>query len=42
LTQKIRSLSPAGRFALVDAAERFWKGEGGREVLKEILKEERP
>jgi hypothetical protein len=40
LTQKIRSLSPAGRFALVDAAERFWRGD--REVLKEILKEERP
>ena len=40
LTQKIRSLSPAGRFALVDAAERFWQGD--REVLKEIIaKEER-
>jgi hypothetical protein len=42
LTQKIRSLSPAGRFALVDAAERFWRGD--REVLKEIIakEEERP
>jgi hypothetical protein len=40
LTQKARSLSPAGRFALVDAAERFWRGD--REVLKEILKEDRP
>jgi len=40
LTQKIRSLSPAGRFALVDVSERFWRGD--REVLKEILKEERP
>ena len=40
LTQKTRSLSPAGRFALVDAAERFWQGD--REVLKEIIaKEER-
>ena len=37
LTQKIRSLSPAGRFALVDAAERFWRGD--REVLKEIIGE---
>jgi len=37
LTQKIRSLSPAGRFALVDAAERFWQGD--REVLKEIIGE---
>jgi len=36
LTQKIRSLSPAGRFALVDAAERFWQGD--REVLKEIAR----
>jgi hypothetical protein len=36
LTQKIRSLSPAGRFALVDAAERFWRGD--REVLKEIAR----
>jgi len=40
LTQKTRSLSPAGRFALVDAAERFWRGD--REVLKEILGEDRP
>jgi len=39
LTQKIRSLSAAGRFALVDAAERFWKEEGDREVLKEIIGE---
>ena len=40
LTQKVRSLSPAGRFALVDVAERFWKGEkGDREVLKEIIGE---
>jgi hypothetical protein len=37
LTQKVRSLSPAGRFALVDAAERFWRGD--REVLKEIIGE---
>jgi len=37
LTQKIRSLTPAGRFALVDAAERFWRGDG--EVLKEIIGE---
>ena len=37
LTQKVRSLSPAGRFALVDVAERFWKGD--REVLKEIIRE---
>jgi hypothetical protein len=37
LTQKVRSLSPAGRFALVDAAERFWHGD--REVLKEIIGE---
>jgi hypothetical protein len=36
LTQKIRSLSPAGRFALVDVAERFWQGD--REVLKEIAR----
>jgi hypothetical protein len=40
LTQKVRSLSPAGRFALLDVAERFWQGD--REVLKEIIaKEER-
>jgi hypothetical protein len=37
LTQKIRSLSAAGRFALVDVAERFWQGDG--EVLKEIIRE---
>jgi hypothetical protein len=37
LTQKVRSLSPAGRFALVDVAERFWQGD--REVLKEIIRE---
>ncbi|WP_299286261.1 hypothetical protein [Thermoflexus sp.] len=37
LTQKIRSLSPAGRFALVDVAERFWKGD--REALREIIRE---
>ena len=39
LTQKVRSLSPAGRFALVDLAERFWRGD--REAVKEILKEGR-
>jgi hypothetical protein len=37
LTQKVRSLSPAGRFALVDVAERFWKGD--REALREIIRE---
>jgi hypothetical protein len=37
LTQKIRSLSPAGRFALVDVAERFWQGD--REALREIIRE---
>ena len=39
LTQKVRSLSPAGRFALVDLAGRFWRGD--REAVKEILKEGR-
>ena len=38
LTQKVRSLSPAGRFALVDLAERFWRGD--REAVKEIVREE--
>jgi len=38
LTQKVRSLSPAGRFALVDLAERFWRGT--HEVLREIIREE--
>jgi hypothetical protein len=38
--KKVRSLSPAGIWALADAASRFWRGD--REVLKEILKEERP
>jgi hypothetical protein len=33
----VRSLSPAGRFALVDVAERFWKGD--REALREIIRE---
>jgi len=37
LTQKIRSLSPAGRFALVDVSERFWQGD--REALREIIRE---
>jgi len=38
LTQKIRELSTAGRFALVDLAERFWRGD--REAVKEIVREE--
>ncbi|GEM_PF-891745 len=38
LTKKIRSLSPAGCFALVDVAERFWRGT--HEVLREIIREE--
>jgi len=38
LTQKVRSLSPAGRFALVDVAERFWQGD--REALREIIAKE--
>jgi hypothetical protein len=38
--KKVRSLSPAGIWALADVAARFWRGD--REVLKEILKEERP
>jgi hypothetical protein len=38
--RKVRSLSPAGMWALADVAARFWRGD--REVLKEILKEERP
>jgi hypothetical protein len=37
LTRKIRSLSPAGRFALVDVSERFWQGD--REALREIIRE---
>jgi len=39
IVRKIRSLSPSGRFALVDLAERFWRGD--REAVKEILKEGR-
>ncbi|WP_322794746.1 hypothetical protein [Thermoflexus sp.] len=35
VARKIRSLSPAGRFALADAAERFWRGE--EEVIREIV-----
>ncbi len=38
LTLKIRSLSAAGRFAMVDIAERFWRGD--REAVKEIVREE--
>lgn len=39
IARKIRSLSPAGRFALADAALRFWRGE--REAIREILQEGR-
>lgn len=39
IARKIRSLSPAGRFALADAALRFWQGE--REAIREILQEGR-
>jgi hypothetical protein len=35
--KKVRSLSPAGIWALADAAARFWRGD--REVLKEIIGE---
>ena len=38
IVRKIRSLSPSGRFALVDLAERFWRGD--REAVKEIVREE--
>jgi len=38
LTTKIRSLSPAGCFALMDIAERFWRG--AHEALWEIIQEE--
>ena len=35
--RKVRSLSPAGIWALADAAAQFWRG--NREVLKEIIGE---
>ncbi len=35
--RKVRSLSPAGMWALADVAARFWRGD--REVLKEIIGE---